>query len=584
VRLNKLKTLVPAEDVAFPFSPMGKVLTFITALVIASAVAPVCAEECRPAIVLYNGKISTMDAQDRVASSVTLEGDQITAVADGKGIPKHALCAKLIDLKGHRVIPGLIDSHNHIVVASQRPGHDVRIEIAGSVAEVQRLIHEKSATLPAGAWITAVAGWSPEQFSEKRMPTLAELDAATPGNPVYLQTGFDGPSATNSKGKLFFEEKGIKVDGDGLIQAKDATIAAYTALQSNQTFADKKRAALEVMAYAASVGLTMSVDKGGPWPVDTPGAENLAETGTRTNTLNPFTGYDHFLQLAREGKMLMRLRIFFYMQDTQKDLRFLKARLDNQFADFGNDWIKVSGIGERIYSGPFPFTPGGSSEVYEAAARLVSQRGWAHDEHAMRLEDEKEFTRIWEKINQETPLAPLRWCLAHVPGIDQPTLHRLQMMGVGVSAAGGRYTASNPPRIAPGDIPPFRMLVESGIHVGYGSDGGTVSPLNPWPHIYYMVSGKNSAGQLVASGQTLSRVQALRMYTSSQGWFTREEDRVGTIEVGKLADLVVLSGDILDPQQVSDEAIKHITSVLTIVGGKTVHDTGALRASSSGHN
>jgi predicted amidohydrolase YtcJ len=538
---------------------------------------------CRQTI-LYNGKIATMDQHDTMASSVAIDGDRITAVGIGPGIPKHNGCARLIDLKGRTTIPGLIDSHNHIVVASLRPGHDARIEVAASIVEVQHLIRDKATALAPDDWITAIGGWSPEQFAEKRMPTQVELDAAAPNSPVYLQIGFDGPAVTNGKGRAFFEGKGVKVDPEGNIDPNAPTVAAYKALESTRTFADEKRGALDVMAYAASVGLTMSDDKGAPWPVDTLGAQGAAETGNRTNTINPFTGYDHFLALGREDKMLMRLRIFFYMQDQHADLPFLKARLANQFSDFGNDWIKVSGVGERIYSGPFPFTPNASSQIYEAAARLTAERGWAYDEHGMGIADEKEFTNIWEKIDKEIPLAPLRWCLAHVPGIDQETLHRLQIMGVGVSAAGGRYTASTPPRTSPKDIPPFRMLVESGIHVGYGSDGGTVSPLDPWPHIYYMVTGKNNAGQLVAAGQTLTRMQALRMYTASQPWFTKDDDKLGSIEAGKLADLVVLSNDYLDSKRVPDEAIKRITSVLTIIGGRIVHDSHVLRIAADGRS
>jgi len=539
---------------------------------------------CRQTI-LYNGKIATMDQHDTMASSVMIDGDRITAVGFAPGIPKHSGCARMIDLKGRTTVPGLIDSHNHIVVASLRPGHDARIEVAASIVEVQRLIRDKATALAPDDWITAIGGWSPEQFAEKRMPTQAELDAAAPNSPVYLQIGFDGPAVTNVKGRVFFEGKGVKVDPEGNIGPNAPTVAAYKALESTRTFADEKRGALDVMAYAASVGLTMSDDKGAPWPVDTPGAQGgVAETGNRTNTINPFTGYDHFLALGREDKMLMRLRIFFYMQDQHSDLPFLKARLNNQFSDFGNDWIKVSGVGERIYSGPFPFTPNASSQIYEAAARLTAERGWAYDEHGMGIADEREFTNIWEKIDKEIPLASLRWCLAHVPGIDQETLHRLQIMGVGVSAAGGRYTASTPPRTSPKDIPPFRMLVESGIHVGYGSDGGTVSPLDPWPHIYYMVTGKNNAGQLVAAGQTLTRMQALRMYTASQPWFTKDDDKLGSIEAGKLADLVVLSDDYLDSKRVPDEAIKRITSVLTIIGGRTVHDSRVLRIAADGRS
>lgn len=567
-----------ARTVSLALIRPSKQRNLLGAALLASTLAVLPAQECRE-IVLYNGRIATTDQRGPMASSVTIQGDRITAVGTAQGIPKHHAGATLIDLHGRRAVPGLIDAYDHIVEVSLRPGHDVRIEAAASVAEVQRLIRDKAQTVASGQWITAVGGWSPGQFVEKRMPTQAELDAAAAHNPVYVQTGINGPAATNSEGKAFFEGRGIEVGADGSIAENGPTLAALNALRSIQTFADQMRGALDAMKYAASLGLTMSDDKGGAWPADTPGARGLAKTGNGGAVeVNPFTGYNPFLALDSQGKMLVRLRIFFYMQDLDLSLPFLKARLNNQFPDFGNEWLKISGVGERIYSGAFPYKPGASADVYEAAARLVAQKGWAYAQHTEGIEDEKKFTDVWEQINGQIPLAPLRWALGRVPGIDLATVDRLKAMGVGVIAAGSRYTASMPPRTAPEYIPPFRMLVESGIHVGYGSDGGTVSPLDPWLHMYYMVTGKNNAGErVVAPGQTLSRMQALQMYTSDQPWFTKDEHQLGSIEVGKLADLVILSDDFLNPSRVPDDAIKHITSVLTIVGGKIVYDSGVLK-------
>ena len=331
---------------------------------------------------------------------------------DAPGIPKHGGCAHLIDLQGRRVIPGLIDSHNHIVGASLHPGHDVRLDATTSIADAQHLLHEKAVSLAPGSWITAIDGWSPEQFAEKRMPTLAELDAASPDHPIYVQIGFNGPAATNSKGREFFAAHSVAVGADGSIAADAPTDAAFDALKATQTFADKKRGAEDIMNYAASVGLTTSVDKGGPWPEEMPGTAGVAKTGDSTNDLNPFTDYDGFLALDHEGKMTMRLRIFYYMQDMHADLPFLRARLNNQFPDFGDDWLRASGIGERIYSGGFPFTPHASPDIYMAAARLIAQNGWAHDEHSQGLADEKEFTAAWEQINAQnsTCATPLVSC------------------------------------------------------------------------------------------------------------------------------------------------------------------------------
>ena len=545
----------------------GLVCTLLLSLVMARA-------ECS-SLLLYNGKITTMDSARPTANWILLQGDRIEAVGTGT-LPSLQPCTRRLDLRGRRVIPGLIDSHNHIVVVSLRPGYDIRLDLERSIPETQEALRARAPAAPVGAWLTAIGGWSPEQFSEHRMPTLVELDAASPDRPVFLQTGFDGPSATNTTGKAFFQSHGVKVESDGGIAMGAPTVAAFDALKALQTPQDKQRGTLDVMQYAASLGLTMSDDKGGPWPVGMAHTQSLADTGDRTNVLNPFTDYNTLLELDRAGRMSMRLRIFFYMQDLKPELTFLRARLENQFPDFGDSWLKVSGIGERIYSGPFPATPGSSPDLYLAAARLIARDGWAHDEHGGGLADEKLLTDAWEKVNAETPLAPLRWCLAHVPGIDRETLLRLKAMGVGVSAAGSRYTPSNPPRNGPKDIPPFRLLVESGVQVGYGSDGGTVSALNPWVHMAYMVTGKNGAGQQVAPGQTLTRMQALELYTVRQPWFTHDESSLGSLTPGKLADLAVLSDDFLNRDSVPDDAIRTIHSVFTMVGGKIVFDGGEL--------
>lgn len=126
-------------------------------------------------------------------------------------------------------------------------------------------------------------------------------------------------------------------------------------------------------------------------------------------------------------------------------------------------------------------------------------------------------------------------------------------------------------------MPPFRAILESSIKSGGGSDGARIATMNPWPMIYYRVTGKNSAGRMINPGQTLTREESLRMWTANNGWFFREEDHVGSIEPGKLADLLVLSGDYLDAKQVPDEEIRKLTSLMTMVGGKVVHATGALR-------
>jgi hypothetical protein len=153
-----------------------------------------------------------------------------------------------------------------------------------------------------------------------------------------------------------------------------------------------------------------------------------------------------------------------------------------------------------------------------------------------------------------------------LPKIDRPTLDRLKAIGAGVAVHGWLYLSGTPTNGGP----PFRTIVDSGIHVGAGSDAAAVSVFDPWLEIYYMVTGKNAAGELINDGQQITRAEALRLYTAENGWFTHEEDKMGTIEPGKFGDLVVLSDDYLDPKKVPDEAIKRLKSVLTVVNGKVV--------------
>jgi predicted amidohydrolase YtcJ len=179
----------------------------------------------------------------------------------------------------------------------------------------------------------------------------------------------------------------------------------------------------------------------------------------------------------------------------------------------------------------------------------------------------------YEQMNAEFGITDLRWCVHHVPEVTPELLSRLQALSCGVQMAGYRWVTSSDPNVVAG--PQFRTIVDHGIQVGLHGDGVHIAPLSPWPHIYYAVTGRNSFGQQVNPGQQLTREEALRLFTKQNAWFLRMEDKIGSIEPGKLADLVVLDRDFF---AVPDDEIKQVRSVLTMVGGKVVHDSGALGA------
>jgi predicted amidohydrolase YtcJ len=251
--------------------------------------------------------------------------------------------------------------------------------------------------------------------------------------------------------------------------------------------------------------------------------------------------------------------------DTRPDVPMLKQRLLNNLRNFGDDMLRLSGVGEFASSWPLFGQPAPSN--YQTALQLIAKQGWAFQQHSLSPDEDKLTIDTFEAVNKTTPIADLHWSIAHAPRIDAPTLARFKAIGAGMAIHPFTYLAGNP-----GAGPPLRTIVDSGIHAGAGSDSAQISTLNPWLLIYFMVTGKNSSGVLINQGQTLTRMEALRLYTSANGWFLHEDEKLGTIEPGKLGDLVVLSGDYFNPTAVPDDAIKKLKSVLTVVDGKVVHD------------
>jgi predicted amidohydrolase YtcJ len=238
------------------------------------------------------------------------------------------------------------------------------------------------------------------------------------------------------------------------------------------------------------------------------------------------------------------------------DVPTLTQRLRNAFPFFGDDVLHTGGIGE--------FLAQGLGDNWLEAARRVARARWRAEVHSLTATDFQTEIQGFEAVNAELDITDLRWVVAHVPFITEEYVGRLDAIGGGLSLTGWRYLAGTPAN----NGPPFRMIVDSGIHAGMSSDGMQIAPMNPWLHMYYATTGRNARGELINDGQQLSRAEVLRLYTADNGWFLRMEDRLGTIETGRHADLVVLDRDYFT---VPDEDLKRIRSALTLVGGEIVH-------------
>jgi hypothetical protein len=505
-------------------------------------------------VVLVNGRIHTMDRNNTVARTVSIRNGRFVAV---DGAPARG--ARVIDLRGRTVVPGIIDNHNHIVLMGNRPGYHTPLENALSIRDVQEVVAARAKGIPPGGWITTIGGFHRNHLvpagETPRLPTLAELDAAAPNNPVYISESFSGPSATNSAGKKFFESRtpAIPVGADGSIAVglKGTGPATLALRQTLLTPDQRRRGALEAMAYGLSLGVTTHIDQGGFEATNTPGDGAAHE--------NNYTMQLPFLALHAEGRLPARLQINFLHQDSTPELTTLRERVRNTFPFFGDDMVRTGGIGEFI----------GGPKAFRDAAIFLARSGWRAEVHSLGRTDFQQEIQDYEAAHKEASIADLRWVVAHVPFITEDWVNRLKAIGGGLSLTSWRYLAGTPEQ----NGPPFKMIVSNGIPTGMSSDGMQIAPMNPWLHMYYASTGMNARGVLINGGQQISRQEVLKLYTANNAWFLRQDNEIGTIEPGRLADLVVLSHDYFT---VPDADLKRIRAVMTIVDGKIVHDTGML--------
>jgi predicted amidohydrolase YtcJ len=282
-----------------------------------------------------------------------------------------------------------------------------------------------------------------------------------------------------------------------------------------------------------------------------------------------------FLSLYNSNRGTVRLRINYLHDDSNTTLPGVTARLQHSYPFFGNAMVRTGGIGEFAVS--LDAYAGG--EVFEAAAARIAAAGWRLEVHSLTADDFKTQIEGFERVDAkvEGGIKGLRWVVAHVPRITQEYLARLKALGGGVNVSGWMYLSgagagneSNPAG------PPFKTIVESGIPAGFGPDGANIAPLSPWPHAYYAVTGRNARGVVINPGQGIPRQKVLEMFTRNNTWFLGGPDEkvLGVLEVGRLGDVAVLSDDFF---AVEEEQLKRLHSVLTVVGGVVVHDSGELR-------
>ena len=540
-----------------------------------------------PDVLLGNGNIHTMDDQNTTVSAIGVRDGRFVAASE---IDRNR--ALVINLHGRTVVPGLVESHTHFVSLANRPGYHVaEWELASDIAGVLAALKaRRQRGVPEGQFITAMGSGTPGMFAEKRLPTLAEIDSAVSDRPVFLYQGGGGPARTNTLGKQFFESATgplagpVVVGADGTVAGGNPSMAnrALYHLRIRQTFDDKKRSATDAMAYAASRGITANLDQVLPAKATgTLDPSSLAPQPTDALfNLDHFRMYDAMLALHQEGKVFVRLQMnslhnqsyIAELGDLNHQLPELRERLKNSQQFFGDDMVRTGAIGE--WGAPFalPSNANGYAVWYESQ-RLIARARWSNENAQANNPAIEQVIATYEAMEAEFGIKDLRWGLHHVEQATPAQIARLKALNCRVSMSGFKWLGSVPLASGLGVGPPFVDIVASGIHAGLHQDGVHIAPLNPWFAIHYATTGLNVAGLQINPGQQLTRLQALRAYTRENAWFLNRENDLGSIEAGKLADLVVLDRDYFT---VSDADMRQTRSILTVVGGKVVHDTGEL--------
>ena len=502
-------------------------------------------------LIFINGTILTMDADSSIVSSARVQGNKFVAV--GNDIDISGDCAQVIDLEGRTVIPGLIDSHTHFIRTAQAPGPFILGQEASStIAEYQQALRTASEKAAPGEWVVAVGGLTPLQFQEQRLPNTEELTAAVPGNPVWIQRGYLADGIVNELGRRILVQRGVPVSDDGISPAAEGGLRYILRTRTEERMLDRFR---DYMNYAVSTGLTTVIDQG---CCDFLGAE--LDIDDRPN----FSVLD---MLWRSDELKLRMRLQYDHRDIleQDDLRSVSARVLNSQIGIGDGFYRVVGVGERVIADEAT-----DEEVFEAYLN-VARAGWPLSQHTIWEDEIERYLSIMERVAAEIPIRELRWSLEHIFEITPNQIERLKAIGVSVRVQDHDILRNGSTGWNPG--PPLKTLLESGIRMGAGTDSGVVGPLNPWLALYFMVTGKHMGGELIIPGEQISRLDALRLYTADNAWFLGEEDSLGSIETGKLADLVVLDRPFLE---IAEDELRDVAPLLTLIDGKVAYATGAF--------
>ncbi len=536
-------------------------------------------KDLSPDLVVLNSQIFTLDAEDTFAQAVAIKDGRFMAVGNDAEIERLAgPGTKRIELGGRSAIPGIFDSHIHMLEVGEKLSA-IRLDECASPEEMMELVREQAKVTPPGTWIIG-QGWNEGNFSDGRLPTRHDIDPATSEHPVVLMrffntdvvnsyalrlAGIDRHTPDPEGGKI---ERDIKGEPNGLLRASAKTLARR--LIPQPTLEQMKQSLQLGCEEMHRFGITSIVEPG-LLPAEMRAYQSFYQDGKLSVRVSAMPSWHGF----REGET-----------EAQIDAR---ARELGICTGLGDEWLRIGGLKMAIDGGTSPHTAY-MYEPYEGDTELVAfnrlsmddlrryfraaqELGWDVGIHCCGDHAQDLAVDTLAAVAQEVPRPDTRHNIIHAyfptpRALDQMARHHIAAViqptfiyweGDLIFRDVGEQRAQN--------YKPARKYLDHGVVLTASSDTPSTVSANPFVALYALVTRKNNLGHVVAPDQAISRQEALRAYTVSGTWLTREEHLKGTIEVGKLADMVVLDRDYF---AVPDKEIKDIQVDMTIVGGKVV--------------
>jgi predicted amidohydrolase YtcJ len=536
----------------------------------------------QPDLILYNGRVTTLDRSNPAATAVAIKDGKFTAVgSDAEVLLLAGSSTRVIDLKGRRVLPGLIDNHTHIIRGGLSFNMELRWDGVRSLATAMDMLREQVAVTPAPQWVRVVGGFTEHQFDEKRLPTIEELNAVAPDTPVFILhlydrallnaaalrvVGYTKDTPEPPGGQIMRDSAG---NPTGLLLAQPNASILYATLAKGPKlpFDYQVNSTRHFMRELNRLGVTGAIDAGG-------GSQNYPDD------------YEVIQKLSDEGQLTIRLAYNLFTQKPKAEKEdFLNWTKTSKYKQ-GNDYFRHNGAGEMLVFSAADFEdfrvarpdmPPQMEGELEEVVRVLAENRWPWRMHATYDETISRALDVFEKVNRDVPLAGINWFFDHAETISEKSMDRIAALGGGVAvqhrmAYQGEYFIERYGAKAAEATPPVAKMLEKGIRTSAGTDATRVASYNPWVSLSWLVTGKTVGGlRMYPQRNRLDRETALRMWTENVTWFSNEEGKKGRIEAGQFADLIVPDRDFF---ACAEDEIADTTALLTVVGGKVVYGTG----------